>query len=134
MLECWNHLFLPKPQVLWSWEILPPNGLLNFIISYWLSQIKSCRINWNLIWGSWNKKSMKFKKSPCGNIAHLETGLLKFFQTSSTQIEVFEKKKIIATIQVILEESPNNQIFDPSVNTSKKCNADIGTTRVIVLT
>ena len=50
-----------------------------------------------------------------------------------TQIEVLEKKKLIATLLGIFEESPHGRISDLLTHLIKKRYADIGTTRVIVL-
>ena len=50
-----------------------------------------------------------------------------------TQIEDLEKKKWIATLFGICEECPYSQLSDSSIYIIKKCNTDIGITRVIIL-
>ena len=48
-------------------------------------------------------------------------------------MEVFEKKRLIATLLCIFEESSHSRISDLLFHENKKCTADIGTTREIVL-
>jgi len=57
--------------------------------------------------------------------------IAKFF--NFTQIEGLEKKKLIATLFGLFEESPHGWISDLLIHFIKNCYADIAMTRVIVM-